>query len=262
MVTLVATGLQAAVVRPLKVGAELVNGAAQQDQDSIAVIRYLSNRQCTAWKIVRGNLGRFVVVTERSRGCRWQLMVLRVDADSVASLQPPSALSVSEPDTMYWKGLRGLTGPALVISYDNTLENIVGTSVYGDTGGGFVPLFSDPQGTCAPAELRGGDGDGELISWHEDPSNGYCSSPCHQDVLNHFNMPPAWAQVDDWNGRRWVLSTQHHRAFYASLARTYRAMDSWIRDSTAAPMCAGVFWLQDHAPFQQWAARSDSIARE
>jgi hypothetical protein len=229
----------------------------------LKVVRYLAALGCAASRIVRGDLERFAVVTRPSATCGHDELVIRVVADSVSILQRTRDIGGSEPNHIQWIHFHGLRGDALVLSFDSPVEGSVGTVMYGDTGDGSLSrIYTEEATTCAPAELRDLDGDGEpeLISYQEDPSAGDCDSPCHIAIKKHLNMIPAWLRVKRWDGKGWVGAERQHPAFYAELARRYEALDTWVRSDSSGAPCRSAYWFTDAELFRTWAARSDSLA--
>ncbi len=232
-----------------------------QASDSSSVLRYLKQTGCTPAKIEPGDFHRFAVLTKSSPRCHKHLIVLQVERDSVRP-EAIDDISCCKPDVLRWTFLEGLRGRALIVSFNNPIEGAIGTFIYGDTAQGRLwKLYHNGKDSCAPAELRDMDGDGEpeLISYHDDPSEGDCDSDCHLAISERFHSPPNWIQVDRWNGRQWVPAGR--RDFYQNLASRYRDMDSWFsNDPTAAP-CRNIYWMTESTIFRKWADKSDSVAK-
>ena len=241
---------------------KLASGTTRDQSDSLRVVQYLSRVNCSARAILEGDLGRYAIVTHASATCASELLVVRVVRDSVVPLQAGRQIVGGGPTVMRWIPLRGLAGRALVTSFDNQTENVIGTVIFGDTGTGLSTIYADSGTACAPAEMRDLDGDGEpeLISYREDPSGGDCGEPCHIAIRERFRMAPAWVRIDSWDGKRWVPAERRHRAFYARLSRTYEAMDRWLTSGPSATACRDVYWLTDRTFIRRWAQRSRSLA--
>ncbi len=234
-----------------------------RDRDSLSVVRYLAQIKCSARMIVKGDRGRFAIVTQDSHTCKPSVLVLTVTRDAVSRVENMRNVDCCYPRSVTWVGLRGVRGHALVIRFDDPVEGELGMYLYGDTGqvGRLSKIYQDGAGACAPAELRTVDGDLALVSYQENPSGEDCESLCHIVIGRRFGMPPSWLQLEVWDGRRWTAAPSHlRRSFYSRLAGTYGAMDTWVREDSAGVPCRSGYWLTNLEVFRKWAKRSDSLA--
>jgi len=182
-----------------------------RDRDSLSVVRYLAQIKCSARMIVKGDRGRFAIVTQDSHTCKPSVLVLTVTRDAVSRVENMRNVDCCYPRSVTWVGLRGVRGHALVIRFDDPVEGELGMYLYGDTGqaGRLSKIYQDGAGACAPAELRTVDGDLALVSYQENPSGEDCESLCHIVIGRRFGMPPSWLQLEVWDGRRWTAAPSH-----------------------------------------------------
>jgi len=236
--------------------------AGVQLSDSIAISRRLTSAHCVARRVVPGDLRRFAILTQPSSQCGLgRFLLARLVGDSVFLDDRTRDVGGEEPSRMEWTALAHLNGRAVQVSVDEPAEGRVWTTVFGDTGTGLAIIFSDQPRVCAPAELRDvdGDGDAELQSYEDDPASGDCAEPCHEEISSRFGIIPAWVRIQNWNGRSWVGTETKHVTFYRALAKSYRAVDAWLKENGDSMPCAGVYWLRDASLFRRWAARSVSL---
>lgn len=232
--------------------------------DSLRIARYLNGQHLTLVTFGDRGDGFYAVIARGdSAGTDLVLVALRLLSDSLIPLEHPLSVGEYGPTLVRWVKLGGSEVDGLLITHDHRSEGIIGTAVYAITAGWKLRLsFADGSDVCKPAELRDLDADGkpELLSYPEDPSGGDCTSDCHLELAERFQMNPSWVQVWKWTGVRWAPAERDFPQFYRDLARRYQELDSVITRGVEYDVCRRTPWLMDAHLFQKWASRAQRFA--
>ena len=161
------------------------------------------------------------------------LLLVRIHADGVALLHSPRRIDNFTPQLASWFALPKSSGSGFAYTLDYPSEGFVRTEILVPSDGEYRIVFSDAMGTCEPAALDDVDQNGELelITYVEDPSNGNCISECHIDLHERFGLSIAWVELRVWNGEDWEASKSPNPAYYSRLADQYTRASEWAQTS-------------------------------
>lgn len=236
--------------------------AGAQDRDSLAG-RLGNGYRLLKILATRGSY--YAVSVEDTAASQPYVLLLQVRDDTITFLLNPIALEwFGLPDTGGWIALEGQEVNAVFLSFEDIVEGIVGTRVYGLAGDTLAQVYRDGT-VCRPAEFRDLDRDGryELLSYIDDPLDGqFCAHPCHLVLLEKFDIVPAWVVVQRWNGEAWVLAEREFPDFYRDLAQRYTEVDEWLREGAGSGACPYADWLkgQQRDYFARLASRALAVA--
>jgi hypothetical protein len=207
-------------------------------------------------RVLDGVAGEFAVVGGPDTGQR-QLLLVRISNGGADLLHPPIPIDNFTPQVASWFRLPEPSDPAFLYTLNYPSAGVVTTEILVPSDGEYRSAFADGMGTCEPARLEDIDQDGEpeLVTYVDDPSNGNCISECHIDLQERFGLSIAWVEIREWNGTDWAVSLMPNRAFYARLGDRYSAAAEWASTSprwTCGPK--GAEFLR------RWARRARDLA--
>jgi hypothetical protein len=247
--------------RPIQADQDL-DSALDWQSDSAKVVRFLDRQGYALRMIMAAKDGYYAAVAMRDSSTAF-LVLIGSNGDSLLFLEDPQELTYRYgPDEVEWLTLQGNQVDAVRITFDNSVEGLIGTTVDGISKNRLVPIYRDGSDGCKAAELVDVDGDGtlELLSYHEDPSKPYCGDSCEFELRERFGMPAGWVRVDKWDGGRWTPAESEYPQFYRELADRYRRMIDWLREQHGEYPCGMVFWTRDLTVYEAWAARASELA--
>ena len=149
----------------------------------------------------------------------------------------------------------------LSISFRNTLEGYIATSISHLVGDSLVEVFRDSNaGECIPAMLRDIDGDGgpELIVYSETGTLGDCGHECYDAIREQFGLEFGWPEPRWWSGTDWRANALPANQYWEGLAKSLLAVRGGL---TAGSMPACVPIAEDVLSLADlWRAKAAQLA--
>lgn len=272
VVTVIGTGLAgcrfgalrgSGAARTRSSGADSLSEAAraQFKRDSVLLAAYHSSRGYRDFEIVAADPPYYVSLVNVA-GVTYHLVALAVRGDSVVQLLEPFWIGDYAPNLVAWLRLGGSGVNGLQVTFDEPMENVVGTRIYSLAGDSLVVSLED-RDVRRPGRLEDLDGNGvpELIAETDDAGVGEdCSDLCRLELIDRFDLTPAWVRLYEWRGGAWVAAETKHPAFYRRLAERYDAAARWVREGPENQWCQQRGWMRDGEIFAAWARRARELA--
>lgn len=235
-------------------------GGARSD-DSIRVAQFVELRGFRLEKLVARRGSNYAAILKEHITGRDHVVALRVLEDSLVELHKPMVLGDYPPSELNFYHLGRDSLLALIITFDSRIEGVVGSVIFGIDGANLTKIYNEEQGSCRPAKIRdlNEDGEFEVLSYVEDPSNGDCGDPCHFRLWDRFGVVPGWVRILAWRDRGWTDVSSTFPDFYRDLAEDYEHVLAWINGGHDDGVCSSVYWYKD-ASFESLAARARRLA--
>jgi|GEM_PF-6854033 len=121
-----------------------------------------------------------------------------------------------------------------ILTYDDLVENIVGTAVDSVGPGGMRREFTDPTNVCKAADFIEDSGAYRLHTYVDSPFDGDCLNQCAEELRSIMGAEPAELVVLQRAHGTWRQTIAESDT---SVGRRYRVATTAIRNGTA-PECA------------------------